>query len=263
MKKSKSMDEGRYPTKAFPTKATIKAAFKKAGATLAVIKTDRAGGEYGDWDFYTSEPMEDVNQDMVGAKVGKALGLNFIRVTDHQGGLDWYFQNPGQQKESGTMGEGKSTWVENFAHALDEGGAVGAASFDPHTPRKRAPGQGAAPSKQQIQTRKKVHGKSGTGPSKHMREPKEEAKKDKTIDFAGYKIDNPSGTVRRKKIDLKRKGDHGADPLGNGKFKMVPSGDVVDKKERDRRLAHQNESYQPRTNYSAEQILQLQETGTA
>ena len=32
--------------------------------------------------------------------------------------------------------------------------------------------------------------------------------------------------------------DHGCDPLGNGKFKMVPSGDVVDAEERDKRLKH-------------------------
>jgi hypothetical protein len=30
--------------------------------------------------------------------------------------------------------------------------------------------------------------------------------------------------------------DYGADPLGNGKFKMVPSGDIVDYEERMRRL---------------------------
>lgn len=30
--------------------------------------------------------------------------------------------------------------------------------------------------------------------------------------------------------------DYGADPLGNGKFKMVPSGDIVDLEERNRRL---------------------------
>lgn len=30
--------------------------------------------------------------------------------------------------------------------------------------------------------------------------------------------------------------DYGCDPLGDGKFKMVPSGDVVDTEERTRRL---------------------------
>jgi inorganic pyrophosphatase len=37
-------------------------------------------------------------------------------------------------------------------------------------------------------------------------------------------------------IDLNKKGDYGADPLGNGKFKMIPSGDIVDFEERNRRL---------------------------
>lgn len=32
-------------------------------------------------------------------------------------------------------------------------------------------------------------------------------------------------------------GDYGADPIGDGTFKMVPSGDVVDFDERNRRLA--------------------------
>ena len=30
--------------------------------------------------------------------------------------------------------------------------------------------------------------------------------------------------------------DHGADPIGGGKFRMIPSGDIVDREERDRRL---------------------------
>ena len=33
-----------------------------------------------------------------------------------------------------------------------------------------------------------------------------------------------------------RHGDYGADPIGGGKFRMVPSGDVVDFEERCRRL---------------------------
>jgi len=31
--------------------------------------------------------------------------------------------------------------------------------------------------------------------------------------------------------------DYGADPIGNGKFKMVPSGDIVTRDERDKRMA--------------------------
>lgn len=33
-----------------------------------------------------------------------------------------------------------------------------------------------------------------------------------------------------------RVGDYGADPIGDGKFRMVPSGDIVDYDERCRRL---------------------------
>ena len=31
--------------------------------------------------------------------------------------------------------------------------------------------------------------------------------------------------------------DYGSDPLGDGKFKMVPSGDIVTREERDKRMA--------------------------
>ena len=31
--------------------------------------------------------------------------------------------------------------------------------------------------------------------------------------------------------------DYGADPIGDGMFKMVPSGDIVTKSERDKRMA--------------------------
>ena len=31
--------------------------------------------------------------------------------------------------------------------------------------------------------------------------------------------------------------DYGCDPLGDGKFKMVPSGDIVDAEEKDKRLS--------------------------
>jgi hypothetical protein len=38
------------------------------------------------------------------------------------------------------------------------------------------------------------------------------------------------------KVDVHAPGDYGCDPVGDGTFKMVPSGDIVDKEERDRRL---------------------------
>lgn len=31
--------------------------------------------------------------------------------------------------------------------------------------------------------------------------------------------------------------DYGSDPIGEGKFKMVPSGDIVTREERDKRMA--------------------------
>lgn len=45
----------------------------------------------------------------------------------------------------------------------------------------------------------------------------------------------PSDTYLRK-IDLSRPGDYGADPIGDGTFRMVPSGDIVSFEERNRRL---------------------------
>ena len=38
-------------------------------------------------------------------------------------------------------------------------------------------------------------------------------------------------------IDTSKPGDYGADPVGDGTFRMVPSGDIVDYDERCRRLA--------------------------
>lgn len=40
----------------------------------------------------------------------------------------------------------------------------------------------------------------------------------------------------RKPIDTSRRGDYGADPIGDGTFRMVPSGDIADFAERNRRL---------------------------
>jgi len=41
----------------------------------------------------------------------------------------------------------------------------------------------------------------------------------------------------RETIDLSKPGDYGSDPIGDGTFRMVPSGDIVDLTERNRRLA--------------------------
>jgi hypothetical protein len=54
----------------------------------------------------------------------------------------------------------------------------------------------------------------------------------------GYDLDRRTLTPIRKKVKPCKDGeDYGATPLGDGTFRMVPSGDVVDYMERCRRLA--------------------------
>lgn len=52
----------------------------------------------------------------------------------------------------------------------------------------------------------------------------------------GYRLDRQTLIPIVQVIDTSRPGDYGADPLGNGMFKMVPSGDIVDTTERNNRL---------------------------
>lgn len=52
----------------------------------------------------------------------------------------------------------------------------------------------------------------------------------------GYALHRDSLTPARQRIDTARAGDYGADPLGDGTFRMIPSGDIVDFEERNRRL---------------------------
>jgi hypothetical protein len=49
--------------------------------------------------------------------------------------------------------------------------------------------------------------------------------------------DMQSKRSARRTIDLRASGDYGADPIGDGTFRMVPSGDVVDYEERCKRLS--------------------------
>lgn len=51
----------------------------------------------------------------------------------------------------------------------------------------------------------------------------------------GYELGDDA-TPARRYVDPSRSGDYGADPLGDGTFRMVPSGDVVDAAEKERRL---------------------------
>jgi hypothetical protein len=61
----------------------------------------------------------------------------------------------------------------------------------------------------------------------------------KNFKFAGYELTSDATGLRveRKQIDTQSKKDWGADPVGDGTFRMVPSGDVVSFEERSRRLA--------------------------
>lgn len=43
-------------------------------------------------------------------------------------------------------------------------------------------------------------------------------------------------TGSRPIVDTSKPGDYGADPIGDGTFRMVPSGDIVDYAERCQRL---------------------------
>ena len=52
----------------------------------------------------------------------------------------------------------------------------------------------------------------------------------------GYALDRSTLFPIRGRVDTHSPGDYGSDPLGDGTFRMVPSGDVVDLAERNRRL---------------------------
>lgn len=52
----------------------------------------------------------------------------------------------------------------------------------------------------------------------------------------GYDLDRATLTPVRRPVVRTQGRDYGADPVGDGTFRMVPSGDVVDRAERDRRL---------------------------
>jgi hypothetical protein len=53
--------------------------------------------------------------------------------------------------------------------------------------------------------------------------------------LGGYVMDEKLQPVRES-IDTTKGGDYGCDPLPDGAFRMVPSGDIVDYAERNRRL---------------------------
>jgi len=52
----------------------------------------------------------------------------------------------------------------------------------------------------------------------------------------GYRVDRHTLSPIREPINTRTAGDYGADPLGDGTFRMLPSGDIVGYEERCKRL---------------------------
>ena len=70
-----------------------------------------------------------------------------------------------------------------------------------------------------------------------MSKPKERKPKGYMTVLGAYMLDmDKGGTLIRETIDVQRQGDYGCDPVGDGTFRMVPSGDIVSWEERNRRL---------------------------
>ncbi len=80
--------------------------------------------------------------------------------------------------------------------------------------------------------------RSRTGQEDYLRNARRPKGKAHEQEFAGYKFTSgPAETViHRQRIQTESSGDYGADPVGDGTFRMVPSGDVVDFEECNRRL---------------------------
>ena len=57
-----------------------------------------------------------------------------------------------------------------------------------------------------------------------------------TPNVLGYDLHRDSLTPIHKTLDTSKPGDYGCDPLGNEQWRMVPSGDIVDRTEMNRRL---------------------------
>ena len=62
------------------------------------------------------------------------------------------------------------------------------------------------------------------------------ARKPDCIESMGYRFDRVSHVIERAFIDTSKPGDFGADPLPDGTYRMVPSGEIVTESERNRRL---------------------------
>jgi hypothetical protein len=70
-----------------------------------------------------------------------------------------------------------------------------------------------------------------------QRKPSDKLRDQERPEVFGCELDRVTLTPVRGKIDTTTPGDYGCDPLGDDKFRMVPSGDIVDTVECRRRLA--------------------------
>lgn len=70
-----------------------------------------------------------------------------------------------------------------------------------------------------------------------MKEDKRKLRDMERPNVLGYDLDRKTLTPIRKTLPARVPGtDHGCDPIGDGMFRMVPSGDIVSYEERCRRL---------------------------
>lgn len=68
------------------------------------------------------------------------------------------------------------------------------------------------------------------------RKPSNKLRDQEQPNVLGYDLDRETLAPARRRIDTTTPGDYGCDPVGDGTFRMVPSGDIVDWDERCRRL---------------------------
>lgn len=57
------------------------------------------------------------------------------------------------------------------------------------------------------------------------------------LDWSEIQRMQQGGKRALRQIDTAQRGDYGADPVGDGTFRMVPSGDIVELTERNARLS--------------------------
>ena len=88
----------------------------------------------------------------------------------------------------------------------------------------------------QVMTDTPFHGEFRCGCQEKERVMAKYLRDDEHPAVLGYRLDRRTLTPIRTVVDRQRTGDYGADPIGDGTFRMVPSGDIVTLTERNARL---------------------------